>query len=176
MVFAEGKERSAVGYGRCSTELTELFKASGENPKTRLIRHDDFPKYFTRSTGTNCWKQWSCPRRRSRLPEQGEFDFSGPAASVVGHISTVSSRESERYFLGLLLTQVFGAVSYRDLRSAVGMQCAGSGAAPCRLGLLVGDNEWRNALREFFRSTFVPLTRFSASVLAYCERSHPLAP
>ncbi|CDF37506.1 partial DNA helicase [Chondrus crispus] len=111
-----------------------------------------FPRYFTWKTRSNSW-----------------------SANVVGRIYTVSPREGERYFLRFLLTQVPGATSFETLRNIDGDQCTSFRRACLRLGLLADDAEWRHAIRDSFRSSFVPLSHLFATILAHCQPSDPLS-
>ncbi|CDF39898.1 ATP dependant DNA helicase PIF1 [Chondrus crispus] len=138
-------------------KLTQWFKANENFPSARHIRYHKFPKYFT-------WKKSS-----------KSWNFSGTGANVVGRIYTVSPREGERYFLGLLLTQVPGATSFENLRNIDGEQCTSFRQACLRLGLLANDAEWKHAIRNSFRSSFVPLSHLFATILAHCQPSDPFS-
>ncbi|CDF36188.1 ATP dependant DNA helicase PIF1 [Chondrus crispus] len=133
------------------------FKANENYPSARHIRYHKFPKYFT-------WKKSS-----------KSWSFSGTGANVVGRIYTVSPRENERYFLRLLLTQVPGATSFENLRNIDGEQCTSFRQACLRLGLLANDAEWKHAIRNSFRSSFVPLSHLFATILAHCQPSDPFS-
>ncbi|CDF32173.1 unnamed protein product [Chondrus crispus] len=157
--FEEGREQEAALRPATGTKLTEWFKANEKYPSARHIRYHKFPKYFTWKTRTKSWT----------------YDFSGTGANVVGRIYTVSPREGERYFLRLLLTQVPGATSFENLRNIDGEQCTSFRQACLRLGLLADDAEWKHAIRDSFRSSFVPLSHLFATILAHCQPSDPLS-
>ena len=122
----------------------------------------------------------------SQLPRQGQnrrrnsadvYDFSEEHADketfVVSRIYTVSPREGERYYLRMLLHHVRGATSFKDIRTVDGEECPSYREA-CRLrGLLIDDQEWKKALDEGFRSSFVPLTELFATILIHCSPSDP---
>ncbi|CDF36818.1 partial DNA helicase [Chondrus crispus] len=114
-------------------------------------------------------------RRRNVSSEEEAYDFSGTGVNVVGRIYTVSRREGERYFLRLLLTQVPGATSFQNLRNIDGEQCTRFRQACLRLGLLADDAEWKHAIRDSLRSSFVPLSHLFATILAHCQPSDPLS-
>ncbi|CDF37673.1 unnamed protein product [Chondrus crispus] len=156
--FEEGQEQEAALRPATGTKLTEWFKANEKYPSARHIRYHKFPRYFTWKTHT---KSWTC-------------DFSGTGVNVVGRIYTVSPREGERYFLRLLLTQVPGATSFENLRNIDGEQGTSFRQACLRLGLLADDAEWKHAIRDSFRSGFVPLSHLFATILAHCQPSDPL--
>ncbi|CDF36294.1 unnamed protein product [Chondrus crispus] len=157
--FEEGREQEAALRPATGTKLTEWFKANEKYPSARHIRYHKFPRYFTWKTRTKSWT----------------YDFSGTGANVVGRIYTVSPREGERYFLRLLLTQVPGATSFENLRNIDGEQCTSFRQACLRLGLLADDAKWKHAIRDSFRSSFVPLSHLFATILAHCQPSDPLS-
>ncbi|CDF36420.1 ATP dependant DNA helicase [Chondrus crispus] len=155
----EGREQEAALRPASGTKLTEWFKANEKYPSARHLRYHKFPRYFTWKTRTKSWT----------------YDFSGTGANAVGRIYTVSPREGERYFLRLLLTQVPGATSFENLRNIDGEQCNSFRQACLRLGLLADDAEWKRAIRDSFRSSFVPLSHLFATILAHCQPSDPLS-
>ncbi|CDF38585.1 ATP dependant DNA helicase [Chondrus crispus] len=157
--FEEGREQEAALRPASGTKLTEWFKANEKYPSARHLRYHKFPRYFTWKTRTKSWT----------------YDFSGTGANVVGRIYTVSPREGERYFLRLILTQVPGATSFENLRNIDGEQCTSFRQACLRLGLLADDAEWKHAIRDSFRSSFVPLSHLFATILAHCQPSDPLS-
>ncbi|CDF40970.1 ATP dependant DNA helicase PIF1 [Chondrus crispus] len=157
--FEEGREQEAALRPATGTKLTEWFKANEKYPSARHIRYYKFPRYFTWKTHTKSWT----------------YDFSGTGVNVVGRIYTVSPREGERYFLRLLLTQVPGATSFENLRNIDGEQCTSFRQACLLLGLLADDAEWKHAIRDSFRSSFVPLSHLFATILAHCQPSDPLS-
>ncbi|CDF33021.1 unnamed protein product [Chondrus crispus] len=157
--FEKEREQKAALRPATGTKLTEWFKANEKYPSARHIRYHKFPTYFTWKTRIKSWT----------------YDFSGTGANVVGRIYTVSPREGERYFLGLLLTQVPGATSFENLRNIDGEQCTSFRQACLRLGLLADDAEWKHAIRDSFWSSFVPLSHLFATILAHCQPSDPLS-
>ncbi|CDF35745.1 ATP dependant DNA Helicase Pif1 [Chondrus crispus] len=154
--FEKGREQEAALRPASGTKLTEWFKANEKYPSARHIRYHKFPKYFM-------WKK------------KEAYDFSGTGANVVGRIYTVSPREGERYFLRLLLTQVPGATSFENLRNIDGEQCTSFRQACLRLGSLADDADWKHAIRDSFRSSFVPLSHLFATILAHFQPSDPLS-
>ncbi|CDF40386.1 ATP dependant DNA helicase [Chondrus crispus] len=157
--FEEGREQEAALRPASGTKLTEWFKANEKYPSARHLRYHKFTRYFTWKTRTKSWT----------------YDFSGTGANVVGRIYTVSPREGERYFLRLLLTQVPGATSFENLRNIDGEQCTSFRQACLRLSLQADDAEWKHAIRDSFRSSFVPLSHLFATILAHCQPSDPLS-
>ncbi|CDF37017.1 ATP dependant DNA helicase [Chondrus crispus] len=157
--FEEGRDQEAALRPASGTKLTEWFKANEKYPSARHLRYHKFPRYFTWKTRTKSWT----------------YDFSGTGVNVVGRIYTVSPREGERYFLRLLLTQVPGATSFENLRNIDGEQCTSFRKACLLLGLLADDAEWKHAIRDSFRSSFVPLSHLFATILAHCQPSDPLS-
>ncbi|CDF33636.1 partial DNA helicase [Chondrus crispus] len=173
--FEEGREQEAALRPATGTKLTEWFKANEKYPSARHIRYHKFPRYFTWKTRTKSWSPRATLRRRNASSEKEAYDFSGTGANVVGRIYTVSPREGEHYFLRLLLTQVPGATLFENLRNIDSEQGTSFRQACLRLGLLADDAEWKHAIRDSFRSSFVPLSHLFATILAHCQPSDPLS-
>lgn len=84
---------------------------------------------------------------------------------------TVNSKEFERYFLRTLLLHVRGAKSFEDLCGVDGELCPASREACGNRGLLEDGELWKRTLRESFGSSFVPLSKMLAVILATCSSS-----
>ncbi|CDF39624.1 Helicase-like protein [Chondrus crispus] len=82
-----------------------------------------------------------------------------------------------RYFTWKTRTKSWmpGATSFDNLRNIDGEQCTSFRQACLRLGLLADDAEWKHAIRDSFRSSFVPLSHLFATILAHCQPSDPLS-
>ena len=185
--FHEGEPEAAAARSRAGTKLTEWFAANEKYTNARHIRYDDFPRYFTWNKAQRKWTPRATYRLRtpgaaaaaassstSAPPSEHQYDFTRPGSNVVSRLYTISPREGERYFLRMLLLHVPGATSYQSLRTVDGEQHASFRAACHALGLLADDLEWKRALHDAFRSSFVPLTKVFATILAYCSPSSPL--
>ncbi|CDF40383.1 ATP dependant DNA helcase [Chondrus crispus] len=119
------------------------------------------------ATGTKLTEWFKANEKYPRLRQLYE--------EYLGRIYTVSPREGERYFLRLLLTQVPGATSFENLRNIDGEECTSFRQACLQLGLLPDDAEWKHAIRDSFRSSFVPLSHLFATIMAHCQPSDPLS-
>ncbi|CDF77379.1 unnamed protein product [Chondrus crispus] len=151
--FEEGREQEAALRPATGTKLTEWFKANEKYPSARHIRYHKFPRYFTWKTHTKSWSPRATLRRRNASSEEEAYDFSGTGVNVV----------------------VPGATSFETLRNIDGEQCTSFRQACLRLGLLADDAEWKHAIRDSFRSSFVPLSHLFATILAHCQASDPLS-
>ncbi|CDF41005.1 unnamed protein product, partial [Chondrus crispus] len=82
-----------------------------------------------------------------------------------------------RYFTWKTHTKSWmpGATSFENLRNIDGEQCTSFRQACLLLGLLADDAEWKHAIRDSFRSSFVPLSHLFATILAHCQPSDPLS-
>lgn len=74
----------------------------------------------------------------------------------------------------MLLLHVKEATSFEYIRKVDGVLCE-SFRQPCnQRGILVDNGEWRRALRDAFRSLFVPLSEVFATIIAHCGPSSPI--
>ncbi|CDF33589.1 Putativ ATP dependant DNA helicase [Chondrus crispus] len=82
-----------------------------------------------------------------------------------------------RYFTWKTRTKSWmpGTTSFENLPNIDGEQCTSFRQACLRLGLLADDAEWKHAIRDSFRSSFVPLSHLFATILAHCQPSDPLS-
>jgi len=113
------------------TTLTAWFKANQAHEEARNLYYQDFPTKFVFSKPKGKW-----------TPRQRGF--------AVGRMYYVSpkARDSERFYLRLLLTAVRGATSFESLRTVGGQLKSTFKDACIALGLLADDNEWHQCLEE----------------------------
>ena len=134
VLFAnDANVQEIVQAGPRPTTLTAWFAANGENVddgRRRLMYHQ-FPKHFTWNKTAGAW--------RARV--RGE-------TSTIGRMFMVSPSEGERFYLRLLLHHVAGAQNYEMLRTVEGRVYDTFRDAASAMGLVEGNNEWREALAE----------------------------
>ncbi|CDF77533.1 unnamed protein product [Chondrus crispus] len=80
-----------------------------------------------------------------------------------------------RYFTWKTRTKSWKATSFDNLRNIDGEQCPSFRQACLRLGLLADDAEWKNTIRDSFRSSFVLLSHLFATILADWQPSDSLS-
>ncbi|TKR59316.1 hypothetical protein L596_029006 [Steinernema carpocapsae] len=131
-------ERVIQRAQEAETTLTAWFELNRVDPEARQISYCDIPKFYTWNKKDKEWK------KRER-------------GYAIGRMYSVSPKEQERYRLRLMLLNVKGATSFENLRTVRVVDDSGvttevtfrtySEAAKA-LGLLRGDEEWEECMRE----------------------------
>ena len=89
---------------------------------------------------------------------------------------TVSPRNSECYFLRMLLNVVPGPTNFNDLKSFEGTLCETYREACQKRQLILDDQHLQQALQEATEtSTAARLRILFAIILSYCEPGNPVA-
>lgn len=115
------------------TTLTAWFKINETDENARSILYPNFPEQFVWH-GHKVPKTWA-PRQRG---------FGG----TIGRVYVVSPKQSEKYYLRMLLYHVSGATSFAHLKTINGVQYETFQDAARALGLLESDNQWNECLEE----------------------------
>ncbi|KAG2191246.1 hypothetical protein INT47_012402 [Mucor saturninus] len=113
------------------TTLTAWFNINRTDLDANQYFYHEFPEYYTWLKSETVW------RKRQRGFNQ-----------IIGRIYSVSPKESEKYFLRLLLNYVRGAKSFEDARTVDGVVHETFQAAARTKGLLADDEQWDLCLRE----------------------------
>ncbi|KAG2190432.1 hypothetical protein INT47_005587, partial [Mucor saturninus] len=157
--FAEGANLSDVLANSASknTTLTAWFNINRTDPNANQYLYHEFPEYYTWQKKETVW------RTRQRGFNQ-----------TIGRIYSVSPKESEKYYLRLLLNYVRGAKSFEDMRTVEGVLYETYQAAARAKGLLADDEQWDTCLLESdtFQSPFM-LRRLFVTILVFCNPSSP---
>ena len=120
-----------VQAGPRNTTLTAWFAANLACADGRHLMYNEFPKHYTWNKRTCAW----VPRVRGET-------------ATIGRLYMVSPNQGERFYLRLLLHNVAGATSFEHLRTVDGHEWGTFREAASALGLVQGDNEWRQSLTE----------------------------
>ena len=144
------------------TKLTKYFEMCAENKNDQLIsslRYVDFPKHFIWKNGN--WQQ----RKRG-----GE--------KVISRMYTCSPRDTERFYLRLLLHHVHGATCFKDVRNVNGIDYNTYEEAARQHGLLdEQNNEVDKCLEEAANYKMSPqLRQLFASILLFCNPEENFKP
>ena len=125
------------------TMLTAYFALNEEDEDARTICYNEIPKYYTWDKSKKKWKV----RQRGHRNEQGQVE-----TDTIGRIPivTYSNKQSELYYLRILLYKVPGATSFEDLRQ--GLET--NQAACLSLGLIEDDGEVDKAMDEIVHHCF----------------------
>ncbi|KAG5578003.1 hypothetical protein H5410_058137 [Solanum commersonii] len=139
------------------TMLTEFFVMNRENDNAKRLNllYKEFPQHFVWSVQ---YKIWS--RRKKH--------------SVIRCVVTCHPTESERYYLRLLLMNVRGPKSYKDLQIVNDIPYDTFREATEKRGLLQCDNNLTECMMEAM-SYQMPciLRRLFATLLVYCDPANP---
>src|SRR2546429_2100799 len=126
--FPEGEDLSSVLEKSSDTRLTRYFDICA-NTSNLNLRYVDFPKEYVWKNGN-----WH-PRKRGK-------------DKVISRLYMCSPRDKERFYLRILLMQVYNATSYEDLRTVNGILYDTYEEAVRQLGLLDENDEFDKCLKE----------------------------
>ncbi|XP_044595144.1 uncharacterized protein LOC123272415 [Cotesia glomerata] len=147
------------------TTLTEFFelcnRADDFGAFARTLLYSQVPRYFT-------WAQ-----TKQRIPrKQGSPVDACPnlfKSNALGRVFTVNPRQTECFYLRLLLINVTGPLSFQDIRKVNGQQYTTYKDACLALGLLEDDNQWECMLAEAaLNCTAIQIRLLFAIVLTTC--------
>lgn len=102
MTFKEGHEKKTLNKD-CKTMLLGWFDLNKEDPAAKTIKYGNVPESYS----------WNVPSKKWIQRQK--------AAKVVSRIVNVSPKDSERFFLKLILNRISGATCYQDLRTHEGV-------------------------------------------------------
>jgi ATP-dependent DNA helicase PIF1 len=113
--------------------LTEYFKKNKTDEDARKILYPDFPEFYTWNSegGEKFWNK----RKKANMFQVKRIIQAHPA-------------EGERYYLRILLNNVAGARSFKELRTVKDVEYYTFREAAEALGLIDGDNSWDDVLKE----------------------------
>ncbi len=157
----------AVLMQRSRTKLTAFFDLNSSDDFARTLLYKQVPQFYRWDAKTKTWV----------ARKKGRFDGQRFVDDNVGRIPIVpfTNHTQERYYLRMLLYNVKGARSYRELRTVDGTVHMTNQAACLALGLLESDQEVEKTLDEAqvicmpfqFRAIF-------CTILTTCQLAQPL--
>jgi len=130
-VFARGNEAEAVATPRDS-KLTAWFKLNERDVNARQYLYTEIPQHYTWNTSQRQWE-----RRKA----------SG-GKPVISRLYTVNPKNTELFYLRMLLLHVRGAKSYEELRIYDGSVYKSYYDACVARGITTDDRQWEIALAE----------------------------
>ena len=87
---------------------------------------------------------------------------------------SVSIRDSERYYLRMLLCHVPGATCFEDLRKIDGLILCSFKEAALRRGLITAENEWLECMAStLFERTGAQMRQLMVTILVFCSPADP---
>lgn len=171
VVYEEGNEEEALAAAEASTTTLEAFfminqtsrdNRNGTPPDvndltdSRNFYYPDMPLHFV--FNSKCG--WKCRRN----------GFS----KTLGRMYFVSPKDSERYYLRMLLLHCRSPYSYADLKTIEGVQYETFKEAACALGLVADDREHDKTLQEAIeRYSPSQIRHLFANLLIFCNLSNP---
>ncbi|XP_044575246.1 uncharacterized protein LOC123259048 [Cotesia glomerata] len=147
------------------TTLTEFFelcnRADDFGAFARTLLYSQVPRYFTWAQT----KQW-IPHKQGSPVDACPNLFK---SNALGRVFTVNPRQTECFYLRLLLVNVTGPLSFQDIRKVNGQQYTTYKDACLALGLLEDDNQWECMLAEAaLNCTAIQIRLLFAIVLTTC--------
>ncbi|GBL76140.1 hypothetical protein AVEN_234426-1 [Araneus ventricosus] len=126
------------------TTLTEFFelcnRADAFGVFAQTLLYSEVPRYFTWAQS----KKWM-PRKKGTPVDACPGLFK---SNNLGRVYTINPRQTECFYLRLLLVNVTGPLSFQDIRKVDGQQYPTYKDACLALGLLEDDNQWDSMLAE----------------------------
>ncbi|XP_064621482.1 uncharacterized protein LOC135484172 [Lineus longissimus] len=149
------------------TTLTEFFTLCAKDPFAQSLLYVQVPEYYTWDNKTKTWN-----RRKRGTPHPHHQDIFHSAC--VGRVYSVNPKQSECYFLRLLLHELPGPTSYEHLRTASNTTYDTFRETCQARGLLQDDQHLHRALEEAAASNSPSqLRQLMSVILVNCEPSQP---
>jgi hypothetical protein len=137
------------------TKFTEWMKTNEMSNTARSLTYCDFP---TKWVWHRKEKEWR-PRKSGRC---------------IGRIFHAHPTSGERFYLRMLLNVVKGARSFKEIRTVDGVVHPNYRTACYAHGLLDGDKEWDDAIKQASNwASGRQLRELFATLLMFCEVSDP---
>ncbi|XP_070014065.1 uncharacterized protein [Nicotiana sylvestris] len=137
--------------------LTEFFTMNETNKRAKELQllYIEFPEHFVWSVSDKMWS-----------PRQQGY--------AIGRIVTCHPTEGERYYFRLLLMNIRGPKSYKDLKTVNGKHCSTFRESAEKRGLLACDNNLIDYMFEAANYQMpYSLRRLFATLLVYCNPANP---
>lgn len=150
-----------------STTLTSFFTVCQTDDFARTLLYADLPRYYTWNASSKSFQ-----RRKQGTPVEGHTNVF--ASDALGRIYTVHPNNDECYYLRLLLVNVRGPTSFKQLRTVNGQLCATYREACQLLHLLENDSHWDDTLKDSVMSASPHQIRtLFAIIISTCFPSNP---
>ncbi|GBO46992.1 hypothetical protein AVEN_154628-1 [Araneus ventricosus] len=150
-----------------NTTLTGFFELCKNDNFAKTLLYCNVPKFYTWDKSKKVFN-----RRKQGAIVEGHDDIR--SVDALGRVYTVHSRNTDCYYLRLLLHKIKGPTSFKDLRTVNGIEYETYREACLALGLLENDNQWNEALKEAVYSDSPSKIRtLFALILSFCEPSSP---
>jgi len=149
-----------------ATTLTAFFDLCSNDDFAKTLKYHEVPEYYTWNKSSKKWVR----RKRGEMVQGQHAAMKAPA---IGRIFGVSPRQTECYYVRLLLNEVCGPTSFSALRTVDGQEMSFREACLAR-GLLENDQHLIQAMEEAGNSQSAPhLRSLLAIIITACFPSNP---
>ena len=156
VAFGSNENLQSVMERNTATKLTSFFAVCAQEQEAKELTYRDFPKYYAWNSSLKSWK------RRER------------DCKTIGRMYVASIRDTERFYLRMLLNYVKGPTSYEYLRTFEGIVYP-TFKDVCRArGYLNDDTEWDRCLSEASEYRMPSaIRRLFANILVFGNPTNP---
>ncbi|XP_036146775.1 uncharacterized protein LOC118646933 [Monomorium pharaonis] len=134
--FQEGKEEEAANREiNRNTTLTAWFKLNQADENALQMRYTDIPYHYVYDKKETKWKQ---------RVNRGE--------KIISRLYTVGIKDTERFYLRLLLLHVTGAKNFEDIKTINGVRYETYKEAAIAKQLVETDDLWEKTIEEAIES------------------------
>ncbi|GBM89553.1 hypothetical protein AVEN_259331-1 [Araneus ventricosus] len=148
-----------------NTTLTGFFELCKNDNFAKTLLYCNVPKFYTWDKSKKVLNR----RKQDAIVEGHDGIRSGDA---LGRVYTVHSRNTDCYYLRLLLHKIKGPTSFKDLGTVNGIEYETYREACLALGLLENDNQWNEAA---YSGSPSKIRTLFALILSFCEPFSPNA-
>ena len=175
VLFQPSDAHDVARQGSPVTKLTAYFSLNQTDPEARTILYPDIYKYY--QWEHNSWVRRRANRSRMHTMDQLQDDSTTACSDMIGRIPviTLNARQSELYFLRMLLYHKVGATSFQDMRTFEGEVQATYQEVCKKMGLIDDENEIDQVMEEAAPMCFGSQLRYLfTAILIFIRPSNPL--
>ncbi|GFV41062.1 ATP-dependent DNA helicase [Trichonephila clavipes] len=124
-----------------TTTLTAFYSLCQDDLFAKTLLYSEVPKFYTWNASTKKFQ-----RRKQVKAVEGHTNLY--SSDALGRLYTVHPKNTECFYLRLLLINIRGPISFQDLRTVNGQLCPTYRQACQELNLLENDAHWDTALAD----------------------------
>lgn len=165
---------------KTDTQLTAWFALNRRTKEFKHLLYFDMPKYFTWNKKDKEWVPRSQNKLNKNRPNSHRTQFDKEHKNyedIVVRTYSISPKETERFFLNIILRNKPGAESFADLRTVDEVIYPSYRRAASKMGLLDDDQIWVKTLEDsvLVNTNARKLRQLFSHMLIHCEINDPLA-